>query len=128
MQAVSETLRIPIPLLPLVSTGLIRRVLRPLRRSLSRLELSADKPPANNLTHAVFVTGLCSALRKAAGKHLYFALRWENTRGEKGPWSRAVKGSLPFTPAVLQRLNPAALPARLSKAGSAFVFHRKEVS
>jgi hypothetical protein len=21
------------------------------------------------------------------GKHLYFALRWENTRGEKGPWS-----------------------------------------
>jgi hypothetical protein len=21
------------------------------------------------------------------GKKLYFALRWENTRGEKGPWS-----------------------------------------
>jgi hypothetical protein len=21
------------------------------------------------------------------GKTVYFALRWENTRGEKGPWS-----------------------------------------
>jgi hypothetical protein len=29
------------------------------------------------------------------GKTVYFCLRWENTRGEKGPWSEIVSGIIP---------------------------------
>lgn len=29
------------------------------------------------------------------GKTVYFALRWENTRGEKGPWSQIVSSIIP---------------------------------
>ncbi|MDR1553335.1 MAG: hypothetical protein LBS69_07730 [Prevotellaceae bacterium] len=29
------------------------------------------------------------------GKTLYFALRWENTRGDKGPWSEIVSAIIP---------------------------------
>ncbi|EIP96453.1 hypothetical protein OpiT1DRAFT_00868 [Opitutaceae bacterium TAV1] len=29
------------------------------------------------------------------GKHVYFCLRWENTRGQKGPWSPIVSAIIP---------------------------------
>jgi hypothetical protein len=29
------------------------------------------------------------------GKTVYFALRWENTRGEKGPWSEIMSAIIP---------------------------------
>jgi peptide methionine sulfoxide reductase MsrA len=29
------------------------------------------------------------------GKTVYFALRWENTRGEKGPWSAIQSAIIP---------------------------------
>jgi hypothetical protein len=29
------------------------------------------------------------------GKTVYFALRWENTRGEKGPWSGIASAIIP---------------------------------
>jgi hypothetical protein len=29
------------------------------------------------------------------GRHLYYALRWENTRGEKGPWSEIQSAVIP---------------------------------
>ncbi|MDR2362267.1 MAG: hypothetical protein LBD91_06005 [Prevotellaceae bacterium] len=29
------------------------------------------------------------------GKTVYFALRWENTRGEKGPWSDIMSATVP---------------------------------
>jgi hypothetical protein len=29
------------------------------------------------------------------GKTVYFALRWENTRGEKGPWSEIMNAIIP---------------------------------
>jgi hypothetical protein len=51
-----------------------------------------DKPPLNwtELIHSSFNTA--SPLRLSfdgnqRGRRLYFAIRWENTRGEKGPWS-----------------------------------------
>jgi hypothetical protein len=51
-----------------------------------------DTPPANweELTHSSFDTH--TPLRMTfendqRGKTVYFALRWENTRGEKGPWN-----------------------------------------
>lgn len=52
-----------------------------------------DGPPAHieDLTQVAFMTGLTHVFdfeESDRGKHLYFALRWENTRGEKGPWSR----------------------------------------
>jgi hypothetical protein len=35
-----------------------------------------------------FLTGLLNLLKNiAAGKRLWFAARWENTTGQKGPWS-----------------------------------------
>jgi hypothetical protein len=51
-----------------------------------------DTPPVDwdELTHSTFDTHTPQRLTfKGAerGKTLYFALRWENTRGEKGPWS-----------------------------------------
>ncbi|MDR2119312.1 MAG: hypothetical protein LBP64_00355 [Tannerella sp.] len=52
----------------------------------------SDTPPAgwSQLEHSSFDTA--SPFRLAfegdrRGRRLYFALRWENTRGEKGPWS-----------------------------------------
>ena len=30
-----------------------------------------------------------------AGKTAYWALRWVNTRGEHGPWSATVSGTIP---------------------------------
>jgi hypothetical protein len=29
------------------------------------------------------------------GKTVYFCLRWENTRGQKGPWSKIVNAIIP---------------------------------
>ncbi|MDR1887143.1 MAG: hypothetical protein LBQ70_04430 [Prevotellaceae bacterium] len=51
-----------------------------------------DSPPTDwsQLTNSVFDTRTPVKLvfsGEQRGKTLYFALRWENTRGEKGPWS-----------------------------------------
>jgi hypothetical protein len=51
-----------------------------------------DSPPINwtELVNSVFETHTPCALSfegAQRGKHIYFALRWENTRGEKGPCS-----------------------------------------
>jgi hypothetical protein len=51
-----------------------------------------DTPPVNweQLTHSAFDTRTPAQLvfhGEQRGRTLYFALRWENTRGEKGPWS-----------------------------------------
>jgi hypothetical protein len=50
-----------------------------------------DTPPVNweQLIHSAFDTRTPAQLvfhGDQRGKTLYFALRWENTRGEKGPW------------------------------------------
>jgi hypothetical protein len=50
-----------------------------------------DTPPVNwsQLEHSSFDTASPFRLSfegEERGRHLYFALRWENTRGEKGPW------------------------------------------
>jgi hypothetical protein len=53
--------------------------------------IAGDTPKSwKEFTHSSFSTR--SHLRitfelENRGKKLYFALRWENTRGEKGPWS-----------------------------------------
>jgi hypothetical protein len=51
-----------------------------------------DEPPLDwaQLTHSSFDTRTPAQLvftGEQRGKTLYFAMRWENTRGEKGPWS-----------------------------------------
>ena len=51
-----------------------------------------DEPPVNweQLVHSSFDTASPFRLTfegDQRGRRLYFALRWENTRGEKGPWS-----------------------------------------
>jgi hypothetical protein len=51
-----------------------------------------DEPPASwtELKHSSFDTHTPFSLTfdgTERGKRLYFAMRWENTRGEKGPWS-----------------------------------------
>jgi hypothetical protein len=59
-----------------------------------------DTPPDDwkQLVHSIFDTR--SPLRLTfdgtdRGKTLYFALRWENTRGEKGPWSEIYNTIIP---------------------------------
>jgi hypothetical protein len=57
-----------------------------------RFDLLAG-PPANieDLRHTASSTSspyIFNFEEHDRGKHLYFALRWENTRGEKGPWSQ----------------------------------------
>ncbi|MDR2764841.1 MAG: hypothetical protein LBB90_07405 [Tannerella sp.] len=51
-----------------------------------------DQPPADwsELTHSAFSTHTPAELvfkGDQRGKTLYFAMRWENTRGQKGPWN-----------------------------------------
>jgi hypothetical protein len=51
-----------------------------------------EEPPVNwaELTHSSFDTHTPFTLTfegDQRGHRLYFALRWENTRGDKGPWS-----------------------------------------
>jgi hypothetical protein len=59
-----------------------------------------DAPPVNweELIHSSFYTH--SPLRKTfendqRGKTIYFALRWENTTGEKGPWNEIQNAIIP---------------------------------
>jgi hypothetical protein len=59
-----------------------------------------DTPPASwsELIHSSFDTHTPYRFAFDAvdsGKTLYFALRWENTRGEKGPWSRIYNSIIP---------------------------------
>ena len=51
-----------------------------------------------NLLYSVFVTKSPYIFEfgdVARGKRIYFALRWENTRGEKGPWSEIAWAVIP---------------------------------
>jgi hypothetical protein len=59
-----------------------------------------DSPPTDwaQLTHSAFDTRTPAKLvfsGEQRGKTLYFALRWENTRGEKGPWSEIYNAIIP---------------------------------
>jgi hypothetical protein len=52
----------------------------------------------DELTHSSFATRSILQLSFKGtdrGKTLYFALRWENTRGEKGPWSEMMTTIIP---------------------------------
>jgi hypothetical protein len=60
----------------------------------------ADEKPAHvrSLTHSVFDTRTPLTLEfdeEERGKTLWYAARWENTRGEKGPWSEIFKTIIP---------------------------------
>jgi hypothetical protein len=59
-----------------------------------------DSPPTqlDDLTHSSFDTHTPFTLQfdeNQRGKTVYFCLCWENTRGEKGPWSEIVKAIVP---------------------------------
>jgi hypothetical protein len=52
----------------------------------------------HQLTHSVFCTHSPFRIEFAdelRGKTVYFCLRWENTRGQKGPWSEIVSAIIP---------------------------------
>jgi hypothetical protein len=60
----------------------------------------SDTPPArwDELTHSAIDTNSPFTLafeHDQRGKTVYFALRWENTRGEKGPWSEIMNAIIP---------------------------------
>jgi hypothetical protein len=62
--------------------------------------LVSDTPPAkwSDLTHSAIDTNSPFTLEfenDQRGKTVYFALRWENTRGEKGPWSEIKSAIIP---------------------------------
>jgi hypothetical protein len=53
---------------------------------------------ANELVHSVFDTRTPFTLEFGGherGKTVYFALRWENTRGQKGHWSPIQSAIIP---------------------------------
>jgi hypothetical protein len=59
-----------------------------------------DEPPATaeDLRHSSFATKtrmVYTFTEAERGKKVYFAARWENTRGEKGPWSDVVSAIIP---------------------------------
>ncbi|MDR3194065.1 MAG: hypothetical protein LBT76_02070 [Tannerella sp.] len=59
-----------------------------------------DAPPASidELVHSTFCTHspcLFEFDESQRGKAVYFCLRWENTRGRKGPWSSIVMAFIP---------------------------------
>ncbi|MDR1330864.1 MAG: hypothetical protein LBK07_02040 [Tannerella sp.] len=59
-----------------------------------------DHPPmsVDELVHSSFDTRSPFELmfdESERGKSVYFCLRWENTRGEKGPWSEIVMAIIP---------------------------------
>jgi hypothetical protein len=59
-----------------------------------------DSPPADwsKLTHSVSDTRTPMQLTftgEQRGKTLYFAMRWENNRGEKGPWNDIINVIIP---------------------------------
>jgi hypothetical protein len=52
----------------------------------------------NELIHSAFDTRTPFSLEfqgHERGKTVYLALRWENTRGEKGPWSSVQSAIIP---------------------------------
>jgi hypothetical protein len=60
----------------------------------------SDVPPArwDELIHSVIDTNSPLELtfeNDRRGKTVYFAVRWENTRGEKGPWSEIMNAIIP---------------------------------
>jgi hypothetical protein len=59
-----------------------------------------EKPPTNidELIHSEINTRspfILSFQENERGKTVYFCLRWENTRGEKGPWSEITSAIIP---------------------------------
>ncbi|MDR1156180.1 MAG: hypothetical protein LBL04_15855 [Bacteroidales bacterium] len=52
---------------------------------------------AADLVHSVFATRSPHTFQfdLSAGKCFYCCLRWENTRGEKGPWSEIMSAIVP---------------------------------
>jgi hypothetical protein len=59
-----------------------------------------ENPPANveDLKHSSFDTKTPLILtfeESDRGKRVYFCLRWENTKGEKGPWGEIVSAIIP---------------------------------
>jgi hypothetical protein len=59
-----------------------------------------DTPPANidALTHSAFDTRTPFTLEfdeSDRGKSVYFCLRWENSKGDKGPWSEIMMAIVP---------------------------------
>ncbi|MDR2358222.1 MAG: hypothetical protein LBD87_00280 [Prevotellaceae bacterium] len=67
------------------------------------MELAArigDEKPANvhELTHSYFDTHTPLTIdfeEEDRGKTFWYAVRWENTRGEKGPWSEIQSAKIP---------------------------------
>jgi hypothetical protein len=62
--------------------------------------LISDTPPArwDELIHSAIDTNSPFTLsfeNDQRGKTVYFALRWENTRGEKGPWTEILNAIIP---------------------------------
>ncbi|MDR1273488.1 MAG: hypothetical protein LBK12_02965, partial [Odoribacteraceae bacterium] len=60
----------------------------------------SETPVVNvdDLTHSAFDTRTPFNLEfrgEERGKAVYFCLRWENTRGEKGPWSEIQSAIIP---------------------------------
>jgi hypothetical protein len=62
-------------------------------------EITSEKPShVRNLTHSVFATRSPLTLEfdeEERGRTLWYAARWENTRGEKGPWSEILRIVIP---------------------------------
>jgi hypothetical protein len=62
--------------------------------------LVSDVPPTrwDELIHSVVDTRSPYTFifeNDMRGRHFYFAIRWENTRGEKGPWSEIMSAIIP---------------------------------
>ncbi|MDR0743629.1 MAG: hypothetical protein LBF05_04640, partial [Tannerella sp.] len=60
--------------------------------------LSAPPGSIDELIHSSFVIHTPFTLtfdESERGKKVYFILRWENTRGQKGPWSEIVSAVIP---------------------------------
>jgi hypothetical protein len=64
-----------------------------------RWDILAEAPASvDELVHSSFDTHTPLTLtfdESDRGKTVYFCLRWENTRGEKGPWSEIVMAIIP---------------------------------
>jgi hypothetical protein len=62
-------------------------------------EIAPEKPHSiHGLTHSAFDTHTPITLEfeeEERGKTLWYAVRWENTRGEKGPWSEIMSVVIP---------------------------------
>jgi hypothetical protein len=55
-------------------------------------------PSPDTLLHSSFATSSPHSIEFSEaerGRRVYICLRWENTRGEKGPWSEVVMGIVP---------------------------------